>query len=96
MSNQYTAIRGRIGRAQANVTLTHRMFIDINFFNSIHRALLGSLSAAVLMAGVMFPVHAQDELIIVEPVRAMMYLNGDIGTDEQQYMRKVARIGRCE
>ncbi|MEO8991999.1 MAG: hypothetical protein ABI284_03475 [Nitrosospira sp.] len=64
----------------------------MNFFsNSLRRALLGSVSASVLMAGVVFPLHAQDELIIVEPVRATMYLNGGIGTDEQQYMREVAK-----
>ena len=59
--------------------------------NIIRRVLIGGFSVAVMIAGVIFPVHAQDELIIVEPVRATMYLNGGIGTDEQQYMRKVAR-----
>ena len=63
----------------------------MSFSNTTRRALLGSLSAAVLMAGVTFPAHAQDELIIVEQVRATMYLNGGIGADEQQYMRKVAK-----
>lgn len=63
----------------------------MNLSNSTRRALRGSLSAAVLMACVTFPVHAQDELIIVEPVRATMYLNGGIGTNEQHYMRKVAK-----
>ena len=63
----------------------------MNFSTRTRRALLGSLSAAVLMAGVAFPIHAQDELIIVEEVRATMYLNGGIGADEKQYMRKVAK-----
>lgn len=63
----------------------------MNLSNTARRALLGGLSAAVLMAGVTFPVHAQDELIVLEEVRATMYLNGGIGTDEQQYMRKVAK-----
>ena len=63
----------------------------MNLSNTLRRTLFGGLSAAVLMAGVTFSVHAQDELIIVEQVRATMYLNGGIGADEQQYMRKVAK-----
>ena len=46
----------------------------MNLSNTIHRALLGGISATVLMAGVTFPVHAQDELIVVEQVRATIYL----------------------
>ena len=63
----------------------------MNFSYTTRRALLGSLSAAILMAGVTFPAYAQDELIIIEEVRATMYLNGGIGADEQQYMRKIAK-----
>jgi hypothetical protein len=73
------------------VQLSTQRSIDMNLSNTIRRALLGGFSAAVLMAGVTFPVHAQDELIVVEQVRATMYLNGGIGNDEQQYMRKVAK-----
>lgn len=39
---------------------------DMSSMNASHRALLGSLSAAALLAVTGFPVHPQDELIIVE------------------------------
>jgi hypothetical protein len=38
----------------------------MSLMNASHRALLGSLSAAALLAVTGFPIHAQDESIIVE------------------------------
>ncbi|MCP5307478.1 MAG: hypothetical protein H6953_18880 [Chromatiaceae bacterium] len=38
------------------------------------RALLGGLSSVALLVMTSFPVQAQDELIIVEPALATMYL----------------------
>ena len=58
--------------------------------NASRRALLGSLSAAALLVVTSLPVHAQDELIIVEPVLTTMYLNGGVGENSEQYMRKIA------
>lgn len=55
------------------------------------RALLGSLMAATLLAVAAPPVHAQDELIVVEPASATMYLNGGIGKHDENFMRKVAK-----
>ena len=55
------------------------------------RALLGGLSAAALMAAATFPAHAQDELIVVEPARATLYLNGGVGVSDEQHMRNVAK-----
>ena len=55
------------------------------------RALLGGLSSVALLAMVSLPVHAQDELIIVEPALATMYLNGGVGESSEQYMRKIAK-----
>jgi hypothetical protein len=63
----------------------------MSFSSSSRRAMLGSLSAAALMAVATFPAHAQDELIIVEQARATMYINGGIGADDEQHMRKVAK-----
>ena len=55
------------------------------------RALLGGLSTVALLAMTSFPVRAQDELIIVEPALATMYLNGGVGEGSEQYMRKIAK-----
>ncbi len=53
-------------------------------------ALLSLLSATALTVATL-PAHAQDELIVVEPVRATTFLNGGIGSDEEQFMRKTAK-----
>lgn len=58
---------------------------------SARRAWLGSLGAAALLATAAFPSHAQDELVVVEPVHVTTYLNGGIGSDEEQYMRGIAK-----
>jgi hypothetical protein len=55
------------------------------------RALLGSLSAAALMAAATFPAHAQDELILLESARATTYINGGNSAEEEAYMRKIAK-----
>lgn len=56
------------------------------------RALLGTLAATALALGAAVPLaHAQDELIVVEPMRVTTYLNGGIGADEEQMMRKIAK-----
>lgn len=56
------------------------------------RALLGTLAATALALGAAVPLaHAQDELIVVEPMRVTTYLNGGIGADEEQMMRKAAK-----
>ena len=60
-------------------------------FNPIRNALLGTISAVVLTAAAVAPAHAQDTLVIVEPVHLSTYLNGGIGSDEEQYMRGVAK-----
>ena len=58
--------------------------------NTTRLALLGTLSAAALMAAATSPAHAQDELIVVEQARAT-YLNGGIGKDDEDYMHKIAK-----
>lgn len=63
----------------------------MRLMNPTRRALLGTLSAAALMAVATIPAHAQDELIIVEPARTTMYLNGGIGQNEEQYMHQIAK-----
>ena len=63
----------------------------MSFSNTTRRALLGSLSAAALMAAATFPAHAQDELIVVEPARAITYLNGGVGASDEQHMRADAK-----
>lgn len=56
------------------------------------RALLGTLAATALALGAAVPLaHAQDELVVVEPMRVTTYLNGGIGADEEQMMRKAAK-----
>lgn len=59
----------------------------------IRRALLGSLSAAALIGAVGIPAQAwaQDDLIVVEQARATTYLNGGVGADDEQLMRRVAK-----
>ena len=59
--------------------------------NTTRLALLGTLSAAALMAAATSPAHAQDELIVVEQARATTYLNGGIGKDDEDYMHKIAK-----
>lgn len=54
------------------------------------RAIVGAFAAAAMLGAATIPAHAQDELIVVEPVRATLYLNGGIGKDEEAYMRKIA------
>ena len=54
------------------------------------RALLGTLAATALGAAVPL-AHAQDGLVVVEPMRVTTYLNGGIGADEEQMMRKAAK-----
>ncbi len=54
------------------------------------RAIVSALAAAAMLGAATMPAHAQDELIVVEPVRATLYLNGGIGKDEEAYMRKIA------
>ena len=63
----------------------------MNLIDSIRRALLGSLSVATLMTASATPAVAQDQLIVVEQERATTYLNGGVGEDEAQYMRKTAK-----
>ncbi len=63
----------------------------MNFIVSIRRALLGSLSVATLMTASTTLAVAQDQLIVVEQERATTYLNGGVGEDEAQYMRKAAK-----
>lgn len=56
------------------------------------RALLGTLAATALALGAAVPLaHAQDEIVVVEPMRVTTYLNGGIGADEEQMMRKAAK-----
>jgi opacity protein-like surface antigen len=59
--------------------------------NTTRRAVLGALSAAALMSAATVTVQAQDQLVVVEPERATMYLNGGIGQDEEDYMRRIAK-----
>ena len=63
----------------------------MNFIASIRRTLLGSLSVATLMTASATLAVAQDQHIDVEQERATTYLNGGVGEDEAQYMRKAAR-----
>jgi hypothetical protein len=49
------------------------------------------LSAATLMIAWATPAVAQDQLIVVEQERTTTYLNGGVGDDETQYMRKAAK-----
>lgn len=60
---------------------------------TIRRALLGSFSAAALIGALGIPAQAQaqDDLIVVEQARATTYLNGGVGADDEQLMRKVAK-----
>jgi hypothetical protein len=53
--------------------------------------LVGSLSSVALWAASTTPAMAQDQLIVVEQDRATTYLNGGIGEDEAQYMRRTAQ-----
>ena len=57
----------------------------------IRRALLGSLSTAALISAVGIPAQAQDNLIVVEQTCATTCLNGGVGADDEQQMRKVAK-----
>jgi len=63
----------------------------MNLTHVSRRALFGSLSAAALLVATSLPVHAQDELIVVEPVWTTMYLNGGVGESSEQYMHKIAK-----
>lgn len=63
----------------------------MNLTHVSRRALLGSLSAAALLVATSLSVHAQDELIVVEPVLTTMYLNGGVGESSEQYMHKIAK-----
>jgi hypothetical protein len=62
----------------------------MTFIDGTHRVLLSFLSGATLMAASTL-APAQDQFIVLEPERATTYLNGGIGQDEEQYMRKVAK-----
>ncbi|WP_296869960.1 hypothetical protein [Tibeticola sp.] len=56
------------------------------------RALLGTLAATALALGAAVPLaQAQDERVVVGPMRVTTYLNGGIGADEEQMMRKAAK-----
>lgn len=56
------------------------------------RRFSASLLAATLLAGgLALPAHAQDRLVRTDPVHATKYLNGGIGSDEQQHMRAAAK-----
>ena len=55
------------------------------------RALFGAISTVALTAAIMVPAHAQDTLVIVEPMHTSTYLNGGIGSEEEQYMRSIAK-----
>jgi hypothetical protein len=63
----------------------------MTLMNTTGRALLGSLSLAAVMTAIAAPARAQDEVVVVEPVRATMYLNGGVGKGEEQYMHKTAK-----
>jgi hypothetical protein len=63
----------------------------MTFINMTRRVLLGSLSGAALLAASPTPAMAQDELIVVEQKRVTTYLNGGVGEDEAQYMRRTAK-----
>ena len=63
----------------------------MKFIDSTRRAMLGSMSLAALMAASATIAVAQDQLIVVEQERATTYLNGGVGEDEAQYMRKTAK-----
>lgn len=63
----------------------------MNLMTTTRRTLLGSLSVAALMAATTLSAHAQDELIIVEPARVTTYISGGIGSDDEAYMRKIAK-----
>jgi len=63
----------------------------MNLIDSTRRALLGSLSVVALLAASATLAVAQDQLIVVEQERATTYLNGGVGEDEEQYMRKTAK-----
>lgn len=59
-------------------------------FSSGRQAIVGGVCAVLLSTAGIFPAHAQDRLVVVEPSHATTYLNGGIGSDEEQYMRSVA------
>ena len=63
----------------------------MTFINTAGRTLINTLSAAALLAASTLPALAQDQLIVVEPERAITYLNGGVGEDEAQYMRRTAK-----
>ena len=59
--------------------------------NPIRGTLLGIISAVVLTAGAVVAAHAQDTLGLGEPGHTSTYRNGGIGSDEEQYMRSIAK-----
>ena len=63
----------------------------MTFINTAGRMLISTLSAAALLAVSTLPALAQDQLIVVEQERAITYLNGGVGEDEAQYMRRTAK-----
>ncbi len=58
---------------------------------TVGRLLLGSLCAASLIGAFAVRAQAQDERSATEPARAGTYLNGGIGTADQDRMRSIAR-----
>lgn len=59
--------------------------------NISRRAALGALATAALMGAVMLPAHAQDELVLLENARTTTFMNGGVGTEDEGYMRKIAK-----
>lgn len=47
--------------------------------------------AALASALAVSPVRAQDELVVVEQTRVTTYVNGGIGSNEEQQMHKMAK-----
>lgn len=58
---------------------------------SVLRLSLSAVAATLLAGSLALPAYAQDAVIKVDPVHATKYLNGGIGSGEQQHMRAVAK-----
>lgn len=57
----------------------------------LSRAWPAALAAALLLGAAAMPVRAQDELILLETVRATTYVNGGVGKEEEAQMRRMAK-----
>ncbi len=61
----------------------------MSLINTTRRALLGSLPAAALLAA-SAPACAREEQIAAQPQQAT-YVNGGVGREDEQHMRRIAR-----